>query len=111
MKHSQKKEARYKDVIQFTEELVALRIGIVELGGLEVAIKEAAKMYNSSFFNSTVRLTNDIKTLNKINGVRKEFDRLSLQKYALDQAYSRQNQSLIAFAKLKNNGITEDRII
>jgi hypothetical protein len=89
-----KREARYKDVIPFTEEIVAFGIGIQELIGLEVAIKEAAKVYNL-FFASTVRLIDDIKTYNKINGVKRELDRLSLQKYALDQACSRRSQSLL----------------
>jgi len=34
-----------------------------------------------------------------------------LQKYALDQACSHQSQSLIALAKVKSQGITEDRIL
>ena len=58
-----------------------------------------------------MRLIDDIKTLNKINGLKRELDRLSLQKYALDQACAHQSQSLIALANLKSNGITEDRII
>jgi hypothetical protein len=37
--------------------------------------------------------------------------RLSLQKYALDQACSRQSQSLINLAKLKKHGITEERML
>jgi hypothetical protein len=106
-----KKDAKYKDVIPFTEEIVAFGIGIQELIGLDVGIKEAAKMYNTSFFNSTMKLIDDIKTYNKINGLRRELDRLSLQKYALDQACSRQSQSLVNLAKIKSYGITEDRIL
>jgi hypothetical protein len=79
--------------------------------GLDIGIKEAAKAYNMSFCNPTLRLIDDIKTYNKINGVKRELDRLSLQKYALDQACSRQSQSLVALAKLKSNGITEEQII
>src|ERR687886_300441 len=45
-----KKEAGYKDVIPYTEEIVSLRVGIQELISLEVAIKEAAKMYNLPFY-------------------------------------------------------------
>jgi hypothetical protein len=97
-----KKEAKYKDVIPFTEEIVAFGIGIQELIGLEVAIKEAAKMYNLPFFHSALQLIDDIKTCNKINGLGRELDRLSLQKYAIDQACSRQSQSLINLAKLKS---------
>jgi hypothetical protein len=106
-----KKEAKYKDVIPFTEELVAFGIGIQELIGLEIGIKEAAKAYNMSFCNSTLRLIDDIKSYNQINGLGRELDRLSLQKYALDQACSAQSQSLIALAKLKNYGLTEDKIL
>ena len=40
---------KYTDVIPFTEELLSLGVGIQELIGLDVGIKEAAKMYNSSF--------------------------------------------------------------
>jgi hypothetical protein len=40
-----------------------------------------------------------------------ELQRSSLQKYALDQACSHQSQSLIALAKLKSHGITEEQII
>jgi hypothetical protein len=52
-----------------------LGVGIQELIGLEVAIKEARKIYNSSFYGSTVKLIDDIKSYNKINGVKKELQR------------------------------------
>jgi hypothetical protein len=104
-------EAKYKDVIPFTEEIVAFGIGIEELIGLEIGIKEAAKMYNLPFFHSALQLIDDIKTCNKINGLGRELDRLSLQKYALDQACSCQSQSLIALSKLKSHGISDEQII
>src|ERR1051325_7349607 len=105
-----KREAKYKDVIPFTEGLVSFGLNIQELIGLDVEIKEAAKIYNLPFFHSAMRLIDDIKKYNKIGGLKHELDILSLQKFALDQACSRQSQSLIALAKIKNNGITEDRI-
>jgi hypothetical protein len=67
-----KKEAKYKDIIPFTEEIVALGIGMHQLIALELGIKEAAKLYNLPFFNSTLRLIDDIKAYNKINGLRRE---------------------------------------
>jgi hypothetical protein len=106
-----KREARYKDVIPFTEEIVAFGIGIEELIGLDIGIKEAAKVYNMSFYNSTMKLIEDVKSYNKIGGLKRELQRLSLQKYALVQACSRQSHSLINLAKLKSYGITEDRIL
>jgi vacuolar-type H+-ATPase subunit I/STV1 len=80
-------EAKYKDVIPFTEEIVAFGIGIQELIGLDIGIKEAAKVYNMSFFNSTMKLIEDVKSYNKIGGLRP-------------------SQSL-----LKSYGVTEDRLL
>jgi len=60
---------------------------------------------------ATLRLIDDIKNYNKINGLREELSTLYLQKYTLDQACSCQSQSLIALAKLKSHGITEEQII
>jgi hypothetical protein len=60
---------------------------------------------------ATLRLVDDIKKYNKINGLNKELSALYLQKYTLDKACSRQIQSLITLAKLKSHGLTEDRIL
>jgi hypothetical protein len=106
-----KREAKYKDIIPFTEEIVAFGIDIQELIGLDVGIKEAAKAYNMSFFDSTVKLIEDVKSYNKIGGLKRELQRSSLQKYALDQACLRQSQSLIALSKLKSHGISDEQII
>jgi hypothetical protein len=58
-----------------------------------------------------MHLIEDIKKYNKINGLKKELSTLYLQKFALDEAYSSQRQSLIALAKLKSHGLTEDRLL
>ena len=58
-----------------------------------------------------MQLTEDIKKYNKINGLKKEIDALSLQKYALDEACLNQSESLITLAKLKSYGLTEDRLL
>ena len=68
-------------------------------------------MYNLPFVSATMRLIYDIKRYNKTNGLKKEIDALSLQKYALDEAYSSQSESLIALAKLKSHRVTEDKIL
>ena len=86
-------------------------MGIPELIGLDVGIKEAAKMYNSSFFDSTVRLIDDIKKYNKIDGLKKELSALYMQKYTLDQVCSSQNKSMRALINLQSRGITEDQLI
>ncbi len=106
-----KQISKFKELIPFTQEIASLGIGIDELLALEIAIKEAAKYYNLPYVSAAMRLIDDIKTLNKINGLKRELDRLSLQKYAIDQVCSHQGQSLIALAKLKSHGITEARIL
>jgi prefoldin subunit 5 len=63
------------------------------------------------WYSVYMRLMDDIKILNKINALKRELDRLSLQKYALDQACSHQSQYLVALAKLKSYGISEEQII
>ena len=106
-----KRMSKYKDIVPLTEGIAALGIGINELLALEIGIKEATKYYNLPYVSAAMRLIDDIKTCNKISGLKRELDRLSLQKYALDQAYSRQGQSLVALANLKSSGITEDMIL
>jgi hypothetical protein len=106
-----KRMSKYKDIVPLTEGIAALGVGINELLAVEMGIKEAAKYYNLPYVSAAMQLIEDIKTLNKINGLKREVDRLSLQKSLLDQACSRQSQSLVALAKLKSNGITEDTIL
>src|ERR671939_1361835 len=74
-----KRISKYKNVVPFTEEIAAFGIGINELLALEIGIKEAAKYYTLPFVSAAMRLIDDIKTLNKINGLKRELDRLSLQ--------------------------------
>jgi hypothetical protein len=106
-----KQISKYKEIIPFTEEIAAFGIGINELLALEIGIKEAAKYYNLPFVSNTMRLIEDIKRYNKTNGLKKEIDALSLQKYALDEACSSQSEFLITLAKLKSYGLTEDRLL
>jgi hypothetical protein len=51
-----KKKAKYKDIIPFTEEIIALSIGMHELIALELGIKEASKMYNLPFVSAAMWL-------------------------------------------------------
>ena len=64
-----KRISKYKEIIPFTEEIAAFGIGINELLALEIGIKEAAKYSNLPFVGATMRLIDDIKGLNKINGL------------------------------------------
>ena len=110
-KRLSKRISSYKVIVPFTESIVALGVGIEELIALDVGIKEAAKLYNLSFFNSTLRLIDDIKRYNKTNGLKRELWALSLQKYTINEACSRHSQALRALLNLQIQGITEDRLL
>jgi hypothetical protein len=58
-----------------------LQIGIDELIVLKVGIGEAAKHYNLHPLAATLRLIDDIKKYNKIDGLKKELSALYLQKF------------------------------
>jgi hypothetical protein len=88
-----KKEAKYKHIIPFTEEIVSLGVGIQELIGLDVGIKEAAKVYNMS------------------GGLKKEVSRLSQQILVVKGICANHNKAMMAMVNLQSRGITEDKIL
>jgi hypothetical protein len=110
-KELSKQAAKYKDILPLAEEIAAWGVGIAELLALKVGINQAAKHYNLPPLAATLQLIEDIKKYNKINGLKEELSALYLQKYTIEQAYSRKSQPLIALATLKSYGLTEDRIL
>jgi hypothetical protein len=79
--------------------------------GLDIGIKEAAKVYNMSFFNSTMKLIEDVKSYNKIGGLKKEVSMLSQQIFVLNGICANHNKAMMAMINLQSRGITEDRIL
>jgi hypothetical protein len=74
-------------------------------------MNQAAKHYNLPPLAATLRLIDDIKKYNKINGLKEELSALYLRKFVINEACSSQSESLITLAKLKSHGLTEDRIL
>jgi hypothetical protein len=62
-------------------------------------------------FTATLRLIDDIKKYNKIDGLKKQSSKLYLQEYTLNAACSSQSQALITLAKLQSHGITEEKML
>jgi hypothetical protein len=88
-----------------------MHIGRSELISFKIAVNEAAELYGFPVLVPAFHVLNTLKDYNKIGQLKKELSALYLQKYTLDEACSRQSQSLIALAKLKSHGITEEQII
>ncbi len=96
---------------QDIDKLLNLQIGVEDLIAFKIAINQAVKHYDLSPLTSTLRLIDDIKKYNKIDGLKKELSSLYMQKYTLDQVCFSQNKSIIALINLQSLGITEDRIL
>jgi hypothetical protein len=101
-----KQIAKYKCILPLVEEISALQIGVEELIAFKIAINQAVKHYDLSPLTSTLRLIDDIKKYNKIDGLKKELSLLYMQKYTVDQ-----NKSMRALINLQSRGITEDQLI
>ena len=88
-----------------------MNIDIKELLVFHTVVNQIAKQYNLPPSVAALRLFDEIRDYDKIGGLKRELSGLYLQKHALVQACARQSQSLIALAKLKSHGITEEQII
>ncbi len=76
--------------MMLVEEISSLQIGVEDLIAFKIAINQAAKYYDLSPLASTLRLIDDIKKYNKIDGLKKELSSLYMQKYTVDQGGSDQ---------------------
>ena len=88
-----------------------MQIGVEELIASKIAINEAVKHYHLSPLTCTLRLIDDIKKYNKIDGLKKELSSLYMQKYTLDQVCFSQNKCMMALINLQSRGVTEEQII
>jgi uncharacterized protein (UPF0335 family) len=99
------------NVLPLAQKIKAMNIDIKELLVFHTVVNQIAKQYDLPPSVAAFRLFRDIRDYNKIGGLKRELSGLYLQKHALVQACARQSQSLIALAKLKSHGITEEQII
>jgi len=97
--------------LPLVEEISALQIGVEDLIAFKIAINEAVKHYDLSPLAATLRLIDDIKKYNKIDGLKKELSSLYMQKYTVDQVCFSQNRSMRAMLNLQSRGITEEQTI
>ena len=99
-----KRISKHKEVVPLTEDIAALGVGIDELIALKVGINQAAKIYNLPPLTATLRLINDIKRYNKIDGLKKELSALNFQKYAINEFCSRHSQVIKTLLSLQSHG-------
>ncbi|MFL6473058.1 MAG: hypothetical protein ACJ71H_19670 [Nitrososphaeraceae archaeon] len=106
-----KQADKYKEIIPLAQLIWDLHIGKNELISFKVAVNEAAELYGFPRSTAAVYVLNNLREYNKKGQLKKELSSLYLQKYAVDEFYSRHSQALITLAKLQTHGITEEQII
>jgi hypothetical protein len=106
-----KQATRYKEIIPLANLIWDLHIGKSELISFKIAVNEAAEIYGFTPSAAALHVINTLRDNNEKRQLKKELSALYLQKYAVDEACSRQSQSLVNLAKLKSYGLKEDRIL
>jgi hypothetical protein len=102
---------RYKDVLPLCERIVGLRIGIGELLAFDTAVCEKAEMLNLPRESAAYRVIEDIGFYDKLGGMRKQLNNISMQIFMMNQFLGRQNYAINALMILQFYGITEDQIL
>jgi hypothetical protein len=102
---------RYKDILPLCEQIVGLGIGIGELLALDTAVWEMAEMHKLSRESAAYRVIEDIKDYNKLGGMRKQLNDISMQIFMMNQFLGCQNSAVNALMKLQFYGLTEDQIL
>src|SRR5919198_3656660 len=106
-----KQATRYKEIIPLADLIQTMHIGKSELISFKIAVNETAELYGFPRSTAAVYVLNNLRDYNKRGQLKKELSSLYLQKFAINEACSRQSQSLITLARLQSQGITEDRLL
>jgi hypothetical protein len=85
-----KQADKYKEIIPLAQLITDLLIGKSELISFKVLVNEAAETYDLPHSSAAFHVLNNLRDYNEVGALKKELQRLLLQKYALDHACSRQ---------------------
>jgi hypothetical protein len=102
---------RYKEVLPLCEQIGGLEIGIGELLAFDTAVCEMAEMNKLSRERAAYRVIEDIQNYNRLGGMRKQLNDISMQIFMMNQFLGRQNYAVNTLMKLQFYGITEDQIL
>jgi len=110
--------ARYKEIIPLCEQLVLFGIGFPEMAALHAAIIKKADLENLPYGEAAYALMKGIDTSEKVSDAKKQLIHAQKQLYEtvmqinmVKQILARQNDAVIALAKLQFYGVKEDQIL
>ena len=110
--------ARYKEIIPLCEQIVRFGIGFPEMAALHAAIIKKADLENLPYGEAAYALMKEIDTSEKVSDAKKQLIDAQKQLYEtvmqinmVKQILARQNDAVIALAKLQFYGVKEDQIL
>jgi predicted RNase H-like nuclease len=77
----------------------------------KAAVNEATQQYGFPSSTAAFHVLNNIRDYNKIEGLKKELNKLTTQVVSVNEVCFRQNKSMMAMLNLQSRGITEEQIM
>jgi hypothetical protein len=102
---------QYKEVLPLCEQIFRLRIGIDELLAFHTAVCEKAEMYKLSKDRAAYRLIEDIRDSDKLGGMKKQLNDISIQIFMMNQFLGRRNKAITSLLNMQCYGIGDDEIV
>ena len=93
------------------EQIVRLGIGLGELLAFHTAVCEKAEIHNISRESAAYRVIEDIRDYDKLGGMKKQLNVISMQIFMMNQYLGRQNHAVNALMKLQSVGVTDKEIL
>ena len=103
--------ARYREVLPLCERVMRARIGFPELLALHDAVTKKAGLENLSIGTAAYRVMEEIENYNRLGGLKKQLNNISMQIFMMNQILARQNHAINVLMNLQAFGITEKEIL
>jgi len=100
-----------REILPMCEQVMRVGIGFPELLAYHTAVVNKAEMLNISRESAAYYVIEDIRDYDKLGGMKKKLNDISMQIYLLNQFSARQNNAIMAMSKLQIQGFTEDQIL
>ena len=91
--------SQYREVLPICEQIVRLRIGMEELLTFHTAVCEKAEMRNLSRESAAYCVIEDIRDYNKLTGMKKQLNDISMQIFMMNQISAHRNKAVTSLLK------------
>ena len=102
---------KVKDVLPLAEQIMRLKVGIVEMLAFHSAVYEKADMEKIPLDAAAYRIAEDIRYYRQLGGLKQEQNKATQQICMLNAFAANKQQAIMALFRLQSMGITEDQIL